>query len=83
MTLEEWIAETEDDTATDARTGRKRRQTLLCGCGGLRGNPAGAARQIRADTTESLRVLGRLTYRSHAAVAGLEHRVGTTGIRSR
>ena len=45
-------------TATDARTGRERRRTLLWGCGrdaGASRNPADAVRPSCADTSEWLR----------------------------
>ena len=64
------------DTGAEARAGRERRRTLLLGCGGdagARGNPADAARPIRADTSEWLRAIRRLTCLGHPSVTGLEN----------
>ena len=71
-----------DATATDARTGRERCRTLPWGCSGdvgTRGKSADAARPTRADTTESLRVVRRLTCPGHPSVIGLENRVSSLG----
>ena len=43
------------------------------GDAGARGSPADAARPTRADTTESLRVVRRLTCLGHPSVTGLEN----------
>ena len=65
-----------DDTATDARVGRERRHTLpWADAGGdadARGNPADAARPIRADTNEWLRVFWKLPCLGHHFIAGLQ-----------